>query len=98
MPDRYAILRALHCRGKDLMIDAPACDQCEYQFQMPNGGGCDFRRLCRDAAELIGNLDKQIRELESAHAGAEELIRQLRIMLDIANGTCNGIRIKVERR
>ena len=97
MPDIDSVKRALHCRGKDLMIDAPACDQCDYSVQMPDRGGCDFRRLCRDAAELIGNLDKQIRELEFAHAGAEELIRQLRIMLDIANGTCNGIRIKVER-
>lgn len=57
MPDREAILRALHCRGQDLMIDAPACDQCEYRFQMPNRGGCDFRRLCRDAAAVMAEPD-----------------------------------------
>ena len=53
MPDIDSVKRALHCRGQDLMIDPPACDQCEYHFEMPNGSGCDFRRLCRDAAEMI---------------------------------------------
>lgn len=53
MPDKDATLRALHCRAQDLMIDLPPCDQCEYRFEMPNGSGCDFRRLCRDAAELM---------------------------------------------
>lgn len=57
MPDRNAILRALHCRAQDLMIDRPACDQCDYRLEMPNGGGCDFRRLCRDAAAVMAEQD-----------------------------------------
>ena len=68
MPDRDAILRALHCRGQDLMIDLPPCDQCEYQFQMPDRGGCDFWRLCRDAAELLKDQEARVMTLDEVKA------------------------------
>lgn len=84
MPDIDSVKRALHCRAQDLMIDPPPCDQCDYSVHTETVYMCDFRRLCRDAAELIGNLDKQIRELEFAHAGAEELLRQKTILFDEA--------------
>ena len=35
------------------MIDLPVCDKCDYQTQMINRMGCDFRRLCKDALELL---------------------------------------------
>lgn len=31
----------------------PACDGCDYQIQMVNRMGCDFRRMCRDAVALL---------------------------------------------
>ena len=68
MPDIDSVKRALHCRGQDLMIDLPPCDQCEYRFEMPNGGGCDFRRLCRDAAEMMTVQEAVVRCKDCKHA------------------------------
>lgn len=55
MADIEKVVSALHCRAQDLMIDPPACDGCDYQIQMVNRMGCDFRRLCRDALALLNN-------------------------------------------
>ena len=63
MPDRENVISALHCRGQDLMIDLPACDKCDYQTQMINRRGCDFRRLCRDALDLVKEQDQRVLEL-----------------------------------
>ena len=61
--DREKVIKGLHCRGQDLMIDLPACDQCDYQIQMVNRMGCDFRQLCRDALALLKEQEEQIRKL-----------------------------------
>ena len=53
MPDREKVISGLHCRAQDLMIDLPACDKCDYQVQIVNRMGCDFRRLCKDALALL---------------------------------------------
>ena len=53
MIDRENLISALHCRAQDLMTDLPACDGCDYQVQLVNQMGCDFRKLCRDAIELL---------------------------------------------
>ena len=53
MPDREKVISGLHCRAQDLMIDLPACDKCDYQVQIVNRMGCDFRRLCKDALTLL---------------------------------------------
>ena len=55
--DREKVISALHCRGQDLMIDLPGCDRCDYQIQMVNRMGCDFRRLCRDAIAMLKEQD-----------------------------------------
>ena len=51
--DRENVISGLHCRAQDLMIDLPACDKCDYQVQIVNRMGCDFRRLCKDAIALL---------------------------------------------
>ena len=53
MPDMKKVISCLHCKAKDLMIDLPACDECNYQIQLDNRRECDFRQLCRDAAALL---------------------------------------------
>lgn len=66
MPDREKVVSALHCRAQDLMTDLPACDGCDYQVQLVNHGGCDFRKLCRDAIELLKEQDDLGTELTNA--------------------------------
>ena len=51
--NRESVISALHCKAQDLIIDLPACDKCDYQIQMVNQMGCDFRRLCKDALALL---------------------------------------------
>lgn len=46
------------------MIDPPACDGCDYQIQMANRMGCDFRQLCRDAIAIINDDDNQMHHLQ----------------------------------
>ena len=67
MPDREKVISALHCRGQDLMIDLPACDKCDYQTQMINRMGCDFRQLCRDVLELLKEQPEIIRCKDCRH-------------------------------
>lgn len=61
MPDRENVISGLHCRAQDLMIDLPACDGCDYQIQIVNRMGCDFRRLCRDALALLKEQEAVVR-------------------------------------
>ena len=51
--DREKVISGLHCKAQDLMIDPSACDGCDYQIQMVNHMGCDYRRLCRNALALL---------------------------------------------
>ena len=44
MPDMKKVISCLHCKAKDLMIDLPACDECNYQIQLDNRRECDFRQ------------------------------------------------------
>ena len=54
MIEKEKVLSGLHCRGQDLLIDPPACDGCKYHVLFANCIiGCDFRRLCRDAIDLL---------------------------------------------
>ena len=63
MPDREKVISCLHCRAQDLMIDPPACDGCDYQIQMVNRMGCDFRRLCRDAIAILQEQDNEAKRI-----------------------------------
>lgn len=60
------VIKGLHCRGRDLMIDLPACDGCDYQIQLVNRMGCDFRQLCRDALSLLKAQEAEIENLNMA--------------------------------
>lgn len=67
MADREKLISALHCRAQDLSIDLPPCDRCDYQTV--NHRGCDIRRLCKDALDLLkteqpGDLEPMIRLFE----------------------------------
>lgn len=53
MTDRDKVISGLHCRAQDLITDLPDCDKCDYQVQLANRAGCDFRRLCKEAMELL---------------------------------------------
>ena len=53
MINRDNVISGLHCRAQDLIIDLPDCDKCDYQVQLVNRAECDFRRLCKDALELL---------------------------------------------
>lgn len=79
MPDIERLISALHCRAQDLMIDPPACDGCDYHDQLEsiNNGGCNIKRLCKDFLDLLNEQEAKI--------------RQLKLALEIAKGTCNGI-------
>ena len=72
MPDREKVISGLHCRGQDLMIDPPECDGCDYQIQLVNRMGCDFRKLCKDALALLKEQSKEIRALKLLVEWAEE--------------------------
>ena len=82
--DREKVISALHCRAQDLMIDRPACDQCGYQIQMVNRMGCDFRRLCKDAIELLKEQESVIESLKS----------DLHETLEVVSGRLNVVRCK----
>ena len=62
--DREKVIKSLHCRGQDLMIDLPACDGCNYQIQLVNRMGCDYRQICRDALALLKEQQHQIWEFQ----------------------------------
>ena len=53
MIDLEKVISGLHCKAQDLMIDLPACDQCDYQKSYADHRACDFRRLCGDAIALL---------------------------------------------
>ena len=61
MIENMKVISALHCRAQDLMIDLPACDGCDYQVQFVRRIGCDFRRLCKDAVELLKDQPEIVR-------------------------------------
>lgn len=63
--DKEKVISGLHCRAQDLMIDLPACDKCDYQIQIVNRMGCDFRWLCKDAIALLKEQEERIEMLES---------------------------------
>lgn len=73
MTDRDKVISGLHCRSQDLIIDLPDCDKCDYQVHLVNRAGCDFRRLCKDAVELL--KEQEPVKPKTENDGAPEDIR-----------------------
>jgi hypothetical protein len=86
--DREKVIKALKCRAEAGNRCSNPCEKigmCEYAKLIVGNDGeqyypyvCDKKRICEDALELLKEKETEI--------------RQLKLALDIAKGTCKGIR------
>ncbi len=82
MTDRAKVIQGIHRHCEGSLFDR--CDKCPY-YEMDFKSWDESKFKCRD--ELLSDVSDLLKEQEAE-------IRQLRLALDIAKGTCNGIKMK----
>lgn len=83
MIDEKEVLKALVCQSNDLVVDCAGCP-----YYIADWDSCDYRRICRNAIDLLKEQEPRVMDAEEVARLTEEIYQWLWIE-EIQNITWN---------